>query len=57
MGMSAAYSIWGEAFQGWKSGAIWDDMHFGFKHRNDIAKVAIVGGPRWVEWVTKLRGL
>ena len=41
-------------FKGWEAGAIWDDAKFGIKHRNDIAKMAILGGPEWVVWATKL---
>jgi len=46
-----------EGFQGWEFGAAWDDAKFGVQHRNDFEKVAVVGGPRWVEWATKLGAL
>jgi len=41
-------------FEGWEAGAIWDDAKFGIKHRNDMEKMAIIGGPEWVVWATKL---
>ena len=42
-----------EEFRGWELGAAWDDAKFGFKHRKDFGKIAVVGGPKWVEWSTK----
>ena len=47
----------GEKFHGWELAAAWDDATFGMKHRNDFEKCAIVGGPKWVEWGTKLSAL
>ncbi len=41
-------------FEGWTLGAMWDDTKFGVRHRNDFEKCAIVGGPKWAEWGTKL---
>jgi len=41
-------------FKGWDLKAMWEDTKFGIKHRNDFAKVAIVGGPGWVKWGVKL---
>lgn len=41
-------------FEGWELQAAWDDAKFGIAHRNDFAKLAIVGGPRWVAWSAKL---
>ena len=46
-----------EEFHGWELEAAWDDAKFGVQHRNDFEKVAVVGGPRWVEWGTKLAAL
>jgi hypothetical protein len=34
-------------FQGWERGADWGDLEFLFSHSNEIAKIAIVGDPRW----------
>lgn len=47
----------GEDFHGWDLEAAWDDAKFGLQHRNDFEKVAVVGGPKWVEWGAKLGGL
>lgn len=43
-----------EDFSGWELGAAWDDAKFGIKHNNDFEKIAIVGGPKYVEWGVKL---
>jgi hypothetical protein len=45
-----------ESFQGVEAGAVWDDTKFGFKHRHDFEKMALVGGSTWMEWLTKLAG-
>ena len=36
---------------------MWDDAHFGLKHRNDFEKMGVIGGPRWVEWGVKLAAM
>ena len=36
-----------EDFEGWEKGADWNDLEFMFSHGNEIAKIAIVGDPRW----------
>lgn len=41
-------------FEGWELKAMWEDAKFGFAHRNDFEKLAVVGGPSWVEWGTKV---
>lgn len=43
-----------ETFTGWELGAMWDDAKFGLKHGSDFEKCAVVGGPKWVEWATKI---
>ncbi|MBC8550985.1 MAG: STAS/SEC14 domain-containing protein [Candidatus Brocadiales bacterium] len=43
-----------DTFTGWEIGAAWDDAKFGLQHRNDFEKIALVGGPKWVEWTTKI---
>ncbi len=43
-----------ENFHGWELGAAWDDIKFGMAHSKDFAKVALVGSPKWVAWITKL---
>ena len=46
----------GKDFEGWDLQAAWDDASFGLTHRADFERLAIVGGPRWVEWCMKLSG-
>jgi hypothetical protein len=41
-------------FQGWELGAMWDDARFGWQHRHDFEKIAVVGGPRWADAVVRL---
>ncbi len=41
-------------FQGYDLAAVWDDATFGLKHRNDFEKCAVVGGPKWVDWGSRL---
>ena len=36
-----------ENFQGFERGADWGDLEFLFSHSNEIAKIAIIGEPRW----------
>ena len=36
-----------ENFEGWERGADWNDLDFIFSHGDAIAKIAIVGEPRW----------
>lgn len=43
-----------ENFEGWELKAMWEDARFGFAHRNDFDKMAVVGGPKWVEWGTRI---
>lgn len=43
-----------EDFEGFSLKAMWEDAKFGIKHRNDFARVAIVGGPNWVRWGAKV---
>ncbi len=44
----------GAEFLGWEPAAMWDDARFALAHRNDFEKMAIVGGPGWVEWAIRL---
>ncbi|WP_027723174.1 STAS/SEC14 domain-containing protein [Maridesulfovibrio zosterae] len=46
-----------ENFEGWELKAMWEDTKFGIAHRNDFNKLAVVGGPSWVEWGTKIASL
>ena len=43
-----------ESFAGWELGAAWDDAKFGLRFQRRCERIAVVGGPRWVEWGTKL---
>jgi hypothetical protein len=36
-----------ENFQGWERGADWGDLEFLFSHSHEVAKIAIVGEPKW----------
>ena len=45
-----------ETFEGWNLDAAWDDASLGLQHRADFDKIAVVGGPAWVEWCVKLAG-
>src|SRR5258708_7198381 len=36
-----------EDFQGWEKGGDWNELDFQPSHGTEIAKVAIVGEPRW----------
>lgn len=39
-----------EPFDGWTLRAAWVNTVFDIRHRNDFAKVAVVGAPRWEQW-------
>lgn len=41
-------------FKGLEAGALWDDAKFFLPHKDDFEKMAIVGGPKWIELVMKL---
>ena len=43
-----------EGFEGWELGAMWDDATYGIRHKDDFDKIAVVGGPKWAEWGTKV---
>lgn len=43
-----------EGFEGAEAGAMWDDTKLGIKHRHDFEKLALVGGAKWMAWLTKL---
>ncbi|MFH1877216.1 MAG: STAS/SEC14 domain-containing protein [Candidatus Omnitrophota bacterium] len=46
-----------EEFTGFEPGAMWDDMKYGTGHMDSFERVAVVGGSKWMEWITKLCGL
>ena len=41
-------------FEGFELKAMWDDFKIGLKHGNVFAKGAIVGGPKWMEVLSKI---
>jgi hypothetical protein len=43
-----------EDFAGWEAGAMWDDAKFFFPHKDDFEKMAIVGAPKWIDWMMKV---
>jgi hypothetical protein len=43
-----------DTLAGWEMAAAWDDAAFGFAHRADFSKIAMVGGPQWIVWSAKL---
>jgi len=43
-----------EGFEGWEPEAAWDDAKFGVKLQKGLERMAVVGGPKWVEWGMKL---
>lgn len=43
-----------EEFAGLEAGAMWDDARFFLHHKDDFEKMAIVGGPKWIELIMKL---
>jgi hypothetical protein len=48
--------LMGDEFEGWDLEAAWDDASYGLVHRADFGKLAVVGGPAWVNWCIKLSG-
>ncbi len=45
-----------EEFTGIEAGAFWDDAKFFLPHKDDFEKMAVVGGPKWIELIMKLFG-
>jgi len=45
-----------EGFTGWDLHAMWDDARWGMRHKDDLTKVAVVGGARWLDWATRVGG-
>jgi hypothetical protein len=43
-----------EDFAGLEAGALWDDAKFFLPHKDDFEKMAIVGGPKWIELAMRL---
>jgi SpoIIAA-like len=45
-----------ENFTGWERTEEWGDTDFFFDHRNDFAKIAVVGDPKWEAQVLAFTG-
>jgi hypothetical protein len=41
-------------FAGWEPGALWDDLVFDLRHKDDFEKLAVVGAPRWADAAVKI---
>lgn len=39
-------------FTGWTAGALWEDTKFGFRHFDDIERLAVVGNTIWQKAMT-----
>ena len=46
-----------EEFEGFEMGAMWDDAKYAGGHIDRFDKIALVGGPKWIEWTTKLSAI
>ncbi len=45
-----------DEFEGFELGAMWDDLKYASGHHEKFNKIALVGGPKWVEWATSVCG-
>ena len=45
-----------EEFEGFELGAMWDDAKYLGGHSDRFSKIALVGGPKWMEIGTKITG-
>jgi hypothetical protein len=45
-----------ETFTGWDPRATWHDTVLNLRHRADLERIVIVGGPRCEQWCAKLTG-
>jgi len=43
-----------DEFEGFEFGAMWDDMKYAAGHSSKFDKLALVGGPAWVDWTAKI---
>lgn len=46
-----------ENVTGFELGALWEDLKFDRKHKNEFGKTAVVGDKTWEEWLTRVSGL
>jgi hypothetical protein len=45
-----------ENFEGWEQSLAWSDLDFRYRHSNEIAKIAIVGEPRFEQQALAFAG-
>ena len=43
-----------EGFQGWDIDALWQELRFDLRHRDDLGRVAILGESKLEEWLSRL---
>jgi SpoIIAA-like len=43
-----------EKFEGLEAGALWEDAKFFLAHKDNFEKMAVAGGPKWIELIMKL---
>jgi hypothetical protein len=41
-------------FEGWKPGAMWEELKFDAKHTTDMERIAAIGDKKWEEGLMKL---
>jgi len=46
----------GDDFKGFELGAMWDDLKYASGHHEKFDRIALVGGPKWVDWTSKVFG-
>ena len=54
MARPGSCTIWTKILRAGKWGPCGKMLKFGFKHKDDFEKMAVVGGPKWAVWGTKL---
>jgi hypothetical protein len=45
-----------DEFKGFELGAMWDDLKYAGGHNDKFDKVALVGGSRWMQWISNVCG-
>lgn len=45
-----------DEFEGFELGAMWDDLKYAGSHHKKFDKIALVGGPKWIDWTSKVCG-
>ena len=45
-----------DEFEGFELGAMWDDLKYASGHHDKFDKIALVGGPKWVDWTSEVCG-